>query len=83
MNIMEEVILEKVKECAISYLGVQKEDIVSVAEVFKDATTQGFEVRVQKDEAPLSQQCFVLVKDGEASILATKENGDKYNEQQH
>ena len=44
---MDDQVLEKVKECAISYLGMEKDDFVSVAEVFNDATTQGFEVSVQ------------------------------------
>ena len=80
---MEEGVLEKVKECAISYLGVKKEDIVSVSEVFNDATTQGFEVRAQGENVHEMGKCFVLVRDGEPSILATKENGDEQHEQQH
>ncbi len=80
---MDDQVLQKVKECAISYLGMNMDDIVSVAEVFNDATTQGFEVSVQGEKAPPTEKCFVLVKDGEASILATKENGDKQHEQQH
>ena len=78
---MEEIVLEKVKECAVSYLGVKKDDIVSVAEVFNDTGTQGFEVRVQGKNVPEMVKCFVVVKDGEASILTTKENGDEQHEQ--
>ena len=44
---MDDQVLQKVKECAISYLGMKMDDIVSIAEVFNDATTQGFEVSVQ------------------------------------
>jgi hypothetical protein len=80
---MDDQVLQKVKECAISFLGVNMDDIVSVAEVFNDATTQGFEVSVQGEKVPSTEKCFVLVKDGEASILATKENGDEQHEQQH
>ncbi len=80
---MDDQVLQKVKECAISYLGMNMDDIVSVAEVFNDAATQGFEVRVQGEKAPPTGKCFVLVRDGEASILDTKENGDEHHEQQH
>ncbi len=80
---MDDQVLQMVKECAISYLGVKKDDIVSVAEVFNDTGTQGFEVRVQGEKAPSTEKCFVLVKNGETSILDIKENGDEHHEQQH
>jgi hypothetical protein len=46
---MDEQVLEKVKECAVSYLGMEKDDFVSIAENFKDdrANTQGFDVKIQ------------------------------------
>ena len=66
---MDDQVLEKVKECAISYLGMEKDDFVSVAEVFNDDKTQGFDVKVQGKETPTTGKCFVVVKDGQASIL--------------
>ncbi len=66
---MDEQVLEKVKECAISYLGMQKDDFVSVSEVFNDDKSQGFDVRVQGKETPTVGKCFVVVKDGQASIV--------------
>ena len=67
---MDDQVLEKVKECAISYLGMKKDDFVSVSEIFNDDRTQGFDVRVQGKETPTIAKCFVVVKDGKASILA-------------
>ncbi len=66
---MDEQVIEKVKECAISYLGMQKDDFVSVSEVFNDDKSQGFDVRVQGKETPTVGKCFVVVKDGQASIV--------------
>jgi hypothetical protein len=66
---MDQQVLEKVKECAISYLGMQKDDFVSVNEVFTDDKSQGFDVRVQGKETPTIGKCFVVVKDGEASVV--------------
>ncbi len=66
---MDDQVLEKVKECAISYLGMEKDDFVSVAEVFNDDKTQGFDVKVQGQETPTTGKCFVVVKDGQASIV--------------
>ncbi len=66
---MDDQVLEKVKECAISYLGMEKDDFVSVAEVFNDDKTQGFDVKVQGKETPTTGKCFVVVKDGQASIV--------------
>lgn len=66
---MDDQIVQKVKECAVDYLGVRMDDIVSVAEMFLDDTTQGFEVRIQGREVPTPQRCIVMVKDGQASIV--------------
>jgi hypothetical protein len=66
---MDDQVLQKVKECAVDYLGVGVEDIVSVSEIFRDDTTQGFDVRIQGREAPTPQRCIVVVKDNQASIL--------------
>jgi len=67
---MDEQVIEKVKECAITYLGMRKDDFVSVSEVFNDDKSQGFDVRVQGKETPNVGKCFVVVKDGQASIVA-------------
>ena len=66
---MDDQVVQKVKECAVDYLGVKMEDIVSVSEIFSDDTTQGFDVRVQGRAAPAPERCVVVVKDGQASIL--------------
>jgi hypothetical protein len=66
---MDEQVIEKVKECAITHLGMQKDDFVSVSEVYNDDKSQGFDVRVQGKETPTIAKCFVVVKDGEASIV--------------
>lgn len=66
---MDDQILEKVKECAISYLGMQKDDFVSVSEVFNNDRSQGFDVEVQGKAAPTTAKCFVVVKDGQASVV--------------
>ena len=73
---MDDQILEKVRECAVSYLGMQKDDFVSIAEIFSNDqdNTQGFDVKVQGKEAPTTGQCFVVVKDGQASILTQRED---------
>jgi hypothetical protein len=73
---MDEQILEKVKECAVTYLGMQQDDFVSVAEIFSDdeTNTQRFDVKVQGKETPTIGQCFVVVKDGEASILTQQDD---------
>lgn len=67
---MDDQVLEKVKECAISYLGMQKDDFVSVSEIFNNDKSQGFDVRVQGKGTPSTCKCFVVVKDGQASILS-------------
>ena len=67
---MDDQVLQKVKECAVDYLGVKMDDIVSVAELFRNDTTQGFEVRVQGGAvSPKEERCVVVVKDGQASIV--------------
>ena len=72
---MDDQVLEKVKECAISYLGMEKDDFVSVAEVFHDDKTQGFDVKVQGKASPTTAKCFVVVRDGQASILTQPGEG--------
>ena len=66
---MDDQVVQKVKECAVDYLGVRMDDIVSVSEIFRDDTTKGFEVRIQGREIPTPQRCIVVLKDGQASIL--------------
>ncbi len=66
---MDDQVLQKVKECAVDYLGVRMDDIVSVSEIFSDDTTQGFDVRVQGREVSPPERCVVVVKGGQASIL--------------
>ena len=66
---MDDQVLQKVKECAVDYLGVRMDDIVSVSEIFRDDTTKGFEVRIQGREIPTPQRCMVVMKDGQASIV--------------
>ena len=66
---MDDQVLQKVKECAVDYLDVTMDDIVSVSEIFHDDTTQGFNVSIQGREVPTPQRCIVVVKDGQASIL--------------
>ena len=39
---MDDQVLEKVKECAISYLGMQKDDFVSVSEIFNNDNRHRF-----------------------------------------
>src|SRR5439155_18545376 len=65
---MDDQVLQKVKQCAVDYLGVRMDDIVSVAEVLSDDATQHFDVRVQGREVSPPQRCIVVVKDGQASI---------------
>ncbi len=66
---MDDQVLQKVKQCAVDYLGVRMDDIVSVSEMFRDDTTQGFEVSIRGRAVPTPQRCIVVVKDGQASIL--------------
>ncbi len=66
---MDDQVVQKVKECAVDYLGVRMDDIVSVSEIFRDDTTKGFEVRIQGREIPTPQRCMVVMKDGQASIV--------------
>lgn len=73
---MDDEVLEKVKECAISYLGMQMDDFVSISEMFNDGNTQEFDVRVQGKETPTMGKCFVVVKDGQASILTRPDESE-------
>ena len=66
---MDDQVVQKVKECAVDYLHMRMDDSISVAEIFHDDTTQGFDVSIQGREVPTSQRCIVVVKDGQASIL--------------
>ncbi len=65
----EHEVVQKVKECAVDYLGMSMNDSISVSEIFRDETTQGFDVSIQGREVPTPQRCIVVVKDGQASIL--------------
>ena len=73
-QVLEDQVLAKVKECAISYLGMQMDDFVSVSQMFDDGHSQGFDVKVQGKETPTTGQCFVVVKDGQASILTQEDD---------
>ncbi len=66
---MNDQVFQKVKQCAVDYLHMRMDDSISVAEVFHDDTTQGFAVSIQGREIPTPQRCFVVVKDGQASIV--------------
>ena len=66
---MDDQVVQKVKECAVDYLHMRMDDSISVAEIFHDDTTQGFNVSIQGREVPTPQQCIVVLKDGQASIL--------------
>jgi hypothetical protein len=65
---MDDQVLQKVKECAVDYLQMRMDDGISVAEIYHDDTTQGFDVSIQGREV-LTQRCIVIVKDGQASIV--------------
>jgi hypothetical protein len=45
------------------------DESISVAEMFHDDMSQGFAVSFQGSESPTTQRCFVVVKDGQASIV--------------
>jgi hypothetical protein len=66
---MDDQVLQKVKDCAVDYLGMRIDDSISVSEIFRDETTQGFDVSIQGREVPTPQRCIVVVKDGQASIV--------------
>ena len=66
---MDDQVFLKVKQCAVDYLQMRMDDSISVAEMFHDDTSQGFAVSIQGSENPTSQRCFVVVKDGQASIV--------------
>ena len=56
---MDDQVVQKVKECAVDYLGVRMDDIVSVSEIFRDDTAQGFEVRIlrKRSSYPTTMHC--------------------------
>lgn len=66
---MDDQVFEKVKQCAVDYLQMRMDDSISVAEIFHDDNSRGFAVTIQGREPPTPQQCFVVVKDGLASIM--------------
>src|SRR5260370_8787480 len=66
---MDDQVMHKVKECAVDYLHMRIDDSISVAEIFHDETTRGFDVSIQGREVPTPQRCIVVVKDGQASIF--------------
>jgi hypothetical protein len=66
---MDDQVLQKVKACAVDYLHMRMDDSISVAEIFRDDTTQGFDVSIQGREVSTPQRCTVVLKDGQASIL--------------
>ena len=66
---MDDQVVQKVKECAVDYLHMRIDDSISVAEIFHDDTTQGFDVSIQGREVLTPQRCIVVVKDGQASIV--------------
>ena len=66
---MEDQVFLKVKQCAVDYLEMRMDDSISVAEMFLDDTSQGFAVSIQGSVSPTTQRCFVVVKDGQASIV--------------
>ena len=70
---MDDQVVQKVKECAVNYLHMRMDDSISVAEIFYNDTTQGFNVSIQGREVPTPQRCIVVVKDGQASIVEEPE----------
>ena len=66
---MDDQVVQKVKECAVDYLGMRMDDSISVSEIFHDETSQGFDVSIQGRDFPTTQRCIVVVKDGQASIV--------------
>jgi hypothetical protein len=66
---MDDQVVQKVKECAVDDLGMRMDDSISVAEIFHDHTSQGFDVSIQGREVSTPHRCMVVVKDGQASIV--------------
>jgi hypothetical protein len=66
---MDDQVVQKVKECAVDYLHMRMDDSISVAEIYRNDTTQGFDVSIQGREVPTPQRCIVMMKDGQASIV--------------
>ena len=70
---MDDQVVQKVKECAVNYLHMRMDDSISVAEIFYNDTTQGFDVSIQGREILTPQRCIVVVNDGQASIVEEPE----------
>ncbi len=66
---MDDQVFQKVKQCAVDYLEMRMDDSISVAEMVHDGTSQGFAVNIQGSVSPTTQRCFMMVKDGQASIV--------------
>ena len=66
---MDDQVVQKVKECAVNYLHMRMDESVSVAEIFRNDTAQGFDVSIQGREVLTPQRCIVVVKDGQASVI--------------
>ena len=66
---MDDQVFLKVKQCAVDYLQMRMDESISVAEMFHDGTSQGFAVSIQGSVSPTTQRCFVVMKDGQASIV--------------
>ena len=66
---MDDQVLQKVKQCAVDHLHMRMDDSISVAEIYHDDTTQGFDVSIQGRDVPTPQRCIVVFKDGQASIV--------------
>ncbi|MFL5703703.1 MAG: hypothetical protein ACJ8AG_12865 [Ktedonobacteraceae bacterium] len=75
---MDDQVVQKVKECAVDYLNMRMDDSISVSEIFHNDTTQGFDVTIQGREILTPQQCIVVVKDGQASILDEPDAPDAF-----
>jgi hypothetical protein len=75
---MDDQIVEKVKQCAVDYLHMRMDDSISVAEIFHDDTTQGFDVSIQGRTDPTPQRCLVVVKDGQASVVDEPDTPDAF-----
>jgi hypothetical protein len=75
---MDDQVLQKVKQCAVDYLHMRMDDSISVAEIYHDDTTQSFDVSIQGREVPAPQRCFVVVKDGQASIVEEQDARQEY-----
>jgi hypothetical protein len=75
---MDDQIVQKVKECAVDYLHMRMDDSISVAEIFHDDTTQGFDVCIQGRADSTPQRCLMVVKDGQASVVDEPDAPDAF-----